>query len=145
MAAKSLRAESVRRNPDPVRFIAALLAPLPAGEEPVDTPEYRKSILQISMREWLHHMDTVRLADAQHTVQALKDRGTEGITRIGIELYQASVHAQLRQCLLPAPTTKEIRWKERVVKMRDPKDADIVAALAAIAADRARLCPENQA
>ena len=123
------------------RFMEKLLAPIPANEEPVDTPEFRKLIAGDMMRVWLAGMEHVRRAEAMHTIAAI-DRKLSGEPigfgpkeRANLAAFQGRCRVEEAQCLIPAPTAAELRWKKRVTKYR--KVPQGVAD--AIAADEARL------
>lgn len=145
MANDAQRAAPDRHTTDPARFIAALLAPLPAGEEPVDTPRFRRQLDAAERIKWDEHMDDVRIAEAQHTIAAIRlRRSGEGVNEECLWRYQEAHTARLRQCTIAAPGEKELRWKLRQVKALDPRRSDVARALACIEADRARLkMPEN--
>lgn len=123
------------------RFMEKLLAPIPANEEPVDTPEFRRLIAGDMMRVWLAGMEYVRRAQAAHTYAAI-DRNLSGEPigfgpkeQANLAAYQERCRVEAAQCLIPAPTAVELRWKKRVMKCRKiPQEvAD------AIAADEVRL------
>ena len=117
-------------------FLAALLAPLPAGEEAVASPAFRRQLERDLYADWNDGMDNVREAEAIHTIVAMQDRRSGiGISEKCLEAYQSASRVRWAQCLIPAPTPKELRWKQRAVK------AMVVPpyVTAAIAADAARL------
>lgn len=124
MASKALSTSS---------FIAQLLAPIPAHEEQVVSRSYTRDLLQ----DWSKGMRAVKFAEAEHLVSAI---GNE-LRIIGIKEHHSFAtfrnlrEAQAEQCLIPAPTVKELRWKKRLC--RDVIERSEVAA--AIARDEARL------
>lgn len=118
-------------------FLTNLLAPLPEGEEPVDTPKFRKTMERDICEPWRHGMQYVDLAVARHQAAAIEHR-LSGLDGIGDECHSAYVlrkEAERRQCLIPPPTAKELRWKLRSLAAI----SDCAEVKAAIAADRARL------
>lgn len=137
MADKTNQGASTRHQPNPARFIAALLAPLAAGEEPVDTSAFRKSTLHALKIQWHARFDDVRAAEAVHTYHAIRLRQSgQGINNEVIEAVACRREIEAEMCLHPAPTATELRWKLRAVQ-RFNLDCPKIAA--AIAADRARL------
>ena len=95
-------------------FLAKLLAPLPEGEEQVSTPKYQRQLQYDITLPWRKGMEHVELAEARHTVSALERRlGIESSHLPSIITWRALVEAWRRQCLIPAPTAKELRWKLR--------------------------------
>lgn len=113
-------------------FIAQLLAPLPEGEEQADTPSYRRQVERDITRPWDRAMLKVKLADARHTCLAISEQ--LGLisknSRDTLIAYKEWQEAISRQCLIPAPTEKQLRWKKRESKWTNPT-ADVLAAIAA--------------
>ncbi|MFB0875344.1 MULTISPECIES: hypothetical protein [unclassified Sphingobium] len=100
-------------------FIAKLLAPIPAHEEQADTPQFRKWLVQIDVAVWCRMMERVERAAALHKLIALnlRDAGRHDPRHTDcLEAYCAYRAAVEAQCLIPAPTEKEARWKRRVMK-----------------------------
>lgn len=122
------------------KFMDALLAPLPADEEQVDTKDFQKHIERDMLVWWSQGMGQVEVAKARHTIAAiafrngdLKHHSPEGLSLLAA--YQVWLALADEQCLIPAPTAKEMRWKLRHFKHRD-RPSKVTAA---IAADEARL------
>lgn len=117
-------------------FVAKLLAPLPEGEEQVATPKFLRQVENDITMPWRKGMEHVDLAQARHTVNALEKRlGFTNSDEPALKTYRALIAAERRQCLIPAPTAKELRWKLRLV----PSTIDTPEIVAVIAEDRARL------
>ena len=126
------------------KFLAALLAPLPEGEEPVASKRFVADLRRDEARVWDKAMELVEIAKHCHALSALAVRrcnqhpASELLMTVNLENYAALCRAEQRQCLVPAPTLKELRWKRRRMggwgKVDDP-----LAVNAAIAADEARL------
>lgn len=116
-------------------FFAQLLAPLPEGEEQVMSPTYIRHLQQ----DWSRAMRNVRFAEAEHLVSAIgSELSIAGIKEHhSVYTFRNLREAQAEQCLVPAPTAKELRWKKRL--MRDILDRPEVAE--AISRDEARLGP----
>lgn len=114
-------------------FIAQLLAPLPEGEEQVMSPTYIRHLQQ----DWSRAMRNVRFAEAEHLVSAIGSQlSIAGIKEHhSVYTFRNLREAQAEQCLVPAPTAKELRWKKRLDRsvLQRPEVA------AAIARDEARL------
>lgn len=100
-------------------FIKKLLAPIPADEEQADTPKFRKWLVQIEVGVWARMMERVERAAAFHKLTALdlRDAGRDDPRHqnclAAFQAYRAAVEAQ---CLIPAPTEKEARWKRKIMK-----------------------------
>lgn len=100
-------------------FVEKLLAPIPSNEEQADTPQFRKWLVQIEVGVWSRMMERVERAAAQHRVIALdlRDAGRNDPRHIDcLDAYRAYRTAVEAQCLIPAPTGKEARWKRRIMK-----------------------------
>lgn len=109
-------------------FIDKLLAPLPEGEEPADSLRYRKQIERDLYHAWNAGMMRVELASARHMVAAREHQLDISRCDRTWEAYKARMEAEQAQCLIPAPTAMELRWKKRAVKLiaalSDPEPAD---------------------
>lgn len=121
-------------------FMAKLLAPLPVGEEPVDTKAFRREIERDLRAMWSAAFEYVRLAGAKHTataaaLQIARDPEGSDLHLANNVAFAARVDSERRMCFVPAPTMRELRWKKRSLANR-PADQDVVAA---IARDEARL------
>lgn len=117
-------------------FLEQLLAPIPDSEEQADTPAFRKRIERDKLMPWRKAMEVVEVAKARHTIAAITGRNSgDHLSAEILATWSRLVAAQRAQCLVPAPTMKEVRWKKRQLPslIREP---DIAAA---IAADEARL------
>lgn len=138
----------------PSPFIAKLLAPIAAEEEQADTLEHGRAMradarqaLRKAEQRWIIAMDKVRVAEAAHTIaraafESSGERYVTDATPFAIRAQRAwgdRILAEEAQCLIPAPTAKELRWKKRVVGHRSNLPEKVVAV---IAADEARLCPK---
>jgi hypothetical protein len=120
----------------PSQFFERLLAPIAESEEQPDTPAYRKRIERDMYMIWAKAMEAVEVAAAYHTIAAIAERNSDD--RLSTKCWDAfcrRIDAERAQCLIPAPTMKEVRWKKRCM-------ADVIReteVAAAIAADEARL------
>ena len=126
-------------NHEPIAdaFMSRLLAPLPADVEQVDTQEQRQLIEQDKRRIWGRGMERVRVAAAAQTITAFEMRsvrepmmgsGPKAIAnRRAVAEWERTVFAQ---CLIPAPSPVEMRWKKRVTKHHSPP-AEVLTAIAA--------------
>jgi hypothetical protein len=135
-------------------FIAKLLAPIAADEEQADTLEHARSLradaraaLRKANQLWIIGKQKVRVAEAAHLLAnaaftASGERSISDPTPFAIKMQQAwqqRIVAEYAQCLIPAPSPVELRWKKRMIEHQRDVPA---AVLAVIAADEARL---NQA
>jgi hypothetical protein len=96
-------------------LIAAVLAPLPESEEQADTLKFRRQMradLNKVREEGMRHVRDARIfLDAERAANGCK-------TAKGEELL-AALHAHsLRQCVLLAPSEKDLRWKHKNTKWR---------------------------
>jgi hypothetical protein len=117
-------------------FMDRLLAPVTEGEEQPDTPAFRKLIERDMYKVWSRAMEAVQVAAAHHTIAAIAERNSgDGLSTKGWDAWARRLDAERAQCLVPAPTMKEVRWKKRLLPtlIRETEVA------AAIAADEARL------
>lgn len=117
-------------------FLEQLLAPIPDSEEQADTPAFRKRIERDRLMPWSKAMEAVKVAEARHTIASITARNSgEHLSAETLRTWRGLLDAQRAQCLVPAPTMKEVRWKKRRLPqiVREP---DIAAA---ITADEARL------
>lgn len=110
-------------------FMARLLAPLPATEEPVDHISFRRLILRDNKMVWANAMEAVRIADAHRVLAwaAFQKSGERYVTdgkpagNAVLAACEALGLAKKKQALIPAPTMKELRWKRREMP-HDPSD-----------------------
>lgn len=131
-------------SPDLSGFIARLLAPLPKGEEPVMTPWFRRVLESDKSAGWRRKMEDVEEAKASHTYVTIqlrrtsrKDRSWQNLSRMHSSAYSRWIKRLAEQCLIPAPTDKELRWKERWSRIISEECLSEVER--AIALDRQRL------
>lgn len=117
-------------------FINKLLAPLPEGEELARTPKFLRQLKNDTYRPWRTAMMHVDLAKSRHPAAALERQlGLVASEKPSLETYHALIVAQRRQCMILAPTVKELRWKMRLcASTRDTPEIKAV-----IAVDRKRL------
>lgn len=118
-------------------FTAKLLAPLPTEE--VQSAAFTRDLTQ----DWNKGMEDVRYAEYGHFYEATGLRlGVVGhCRRVAAQMCKNWYEAQAEQCLIPAPTAKELRWKMRLPShIRDREDV-----AAAITRDEARLAPTQEA
>jgi hypothetical protein len=86
---------------------------------------------------WAEGMRDVRAAEALHTYEAnLFWRGVRSGEASMLLAHKLATEAKVRQCRIPAPTMKELRWKRKII----PRFLD-AEARTAIAADCQRLDP----
>lgn len=99
-------------NENSSAFIAALLAPLPAGEEAVDTPAFRRVLAACGKVAWDEGM---RLVTITHARWVLEDERMRRLRRLyddaSLAARWAYHDAIMRQCAIPATTQREWRWK----------------------------------
>jgi hypothetical protein len=101
-------------NLDLQSFIANILAPIPEGDEQADTPKFRSQIARDINRAW--EEGKRRLRDAKVLLEAERVKDFHSPAE---RACLAQLHAEtLRQCLLLAPTEKELRWKKRETDWR---------------------------
>jgi hypothetical protein len=123
-------------------FMAKLLAPIPEDQEQADTKQFRAQVTRDMMRAWRQGMRLVEVAAAHHRIAAdaftrSGEASCWGPEPAGVGLtvaYRALVSAQQDQCLIPAPTPVQLRWKQRHMRARQIPDRIAQA----IAADLAR-------
>ncbi|MBB3953090.1 hypothetical protein [Novosphingobium sediminicola] len=123
-------------------FIAALLAPLPEGEEPAASKTWLRRIDTDARIMWQMGMENVNRARAHWIVdderlrrlKILRDSASFAV----LDRWNAAID---RQCCIPAPGIMALRWKRRQLRCSKLSDA----ALAQIAADEARLDPKVDA
>ncbi len=117
-------------------FTAKLVAPLPAAE--VQSADFTRDLAQ----DWNRGMEDVRYAEYGHFYEATGRRlGVVGhCQRVADQMCKNWQEAQAEQCLIPAPTAKELRWKKRLLS--HIRDREEVAA--AILRDEARLAPKKE-
>lgn len=120
-------------------FIAQLLAPLPADEEQVCSSSFIGHLRE----DWNRGMDEVRYADAGHAHEAigLRLKIIGHTEHVSLLMFRNLIEAQAEQCLIPAPTAKELRWKKRLL----PSVIERPEVQAAIARDEARLASAEEA
>ena len=99
-------------------FIAKLLAPIPSHEEQADTKKYWSGMARTEKAVWIRAMETVKYFEAQHKMAALSilnalDNPTLLSAGEACRQYRAAIEVQ---CLVPAPTAVEARWKRRMMK-----------------------------
>jgi hypothetical protein len=109
------------------KFMGALLAPLPNDSEPLESPEFIKHLLH----DWRRGMEEVQYAEAGHAHEAIGLRlGIVGHSdRVNLLMYKNWMDAEAEQCLIPAPTAKELRWKKRRM-LAIQKRPEVAAAIA---------------
>lgn len=116
-------------------FVDKLLAPLPDSEEQAATPKFMRQVENDITMPWRKGMEHYELAAARHTVSALEKRlGFTTSEEPGLKTYRALINAERVQCLIPAPTAKELRWKLR----QDSRMLQEPEVQAVIAEDRKR-------
>ncbi len=123
-------------------FVAQLLAPIADSEEQADTKAYRKQIKSDMERAWNFGMERIRVAEALQVVawEAFRLSGERYVSdptprAVAVnKAFQALLAIELKQCLIPAPTAVQMRWKKRNVDARHQTDE----IKAAIARDEAR-------
>jgi len=97
------------------RFLAACLAPLPEGEKPADTPQFRRVLERDRFVAWDAAKEQVEYFAALHKAAAIRQRHAKN-DRLQIECFEAyarSAEAKRRLCLVPAPSAKEWKYKVR--------------------------------
>ena len=121
-------------NLDLQAFFANVLAPIPDTEEQADTPQFRKLIKKDMELAWWKGREALRKIDTLRKAELIKSWNSAEATRL-LKEWREGV---LRQCLLPAPTERELRWKKKETSWRYPGGLPPAAAKA-IAADEKRL------
>ncbi|NOW44108.1 hypothetical protein FHW96_000235 [Novosphingobium sp. SG751A] len=123
-------------NENSSAFIAALLAPLPEGEEPAASKTWLRRLDTDARIMWQMGMEEVEHARAHCIVdderlrrlKILRDSASFAV----LGAWNAAID---RQCCIPAPGIMALRWKRRQLRFSKLSDA----ALAQIAADEARM------
>ena len=126
-------------------FLQKLVAPLPEFEEQAATPKFLKQIERDMKQVWRRHMENVEYAQALHRIAAINFRNNPDAksscwgtgSQELMDAYKAASEQCAAQCLIPAPTPAEMRWKKRWAKNRKVPDA----VAEAISADEARFAP----
>ncbi|KQS48249.1 MULTISPECIES: hypothetical protein [unclassified Sphingomonas] len=131
-------------------FLQKLVAPLPEFEEQVATDDFLKQIardlrqIERDMKQvWRRSLENVEYAEALHRIAAINFRNSpeaaqHSFGQRSLELtkaYKSVCEQRAAQCLIPAPTSAELRWKKRWAKNRTVPDEVIKA----ISSDEARL------
>lgn len=123
-------------------FIAQLLAPIPTAEEQADTKAFRKAILHDMHRAWSAGVVKIDLARAEQVVAMDEFRrgggryhndGSQAGRKVQGAIAKRLVLEHL-QCLIPAPTAVQMRWKQRLTKHWRAVPAEIADAIASDAA-----------
>lgn len=123
-------------------FIAQLLAPIPATEEQADTKAFRKAILHDMHRAWSAGVVKIEFAHAEQMVATDEfrrsgGRHTKDGSPAGMKV-EAAIDKRMAlgraQCLIPAPTPVQMRWKQRHIKYWKEVPADVADAIARDAA-----------
>ena len=107
-------------------FIALVLGPIPETEEQADTAKFRKQVTADINRVWQAGKD--RLKRTRLFLDA--ERAKSGESRVTLALVREFHKEALRQCLIPAPSEKELRWKKREVEWRNDLPEAVKEAIA---------------
>lgn len=96
-------------------FMTKLLAPLPEGEEPVASKGFVRAIRHDIWVAWRRGQMAMHEARDAHKASAIADRHglrSDGIMTVD-DAWDKYVGLQASQCLIPAPTMVELKWKKR--------------------------------
>jgi len=116
-AGKSMRPRSsvagLSSIPNTEAFLARVFAAIPDGEEQADTRAFRKLLKLDMLSVWNAGMARVVQLEAAHRVLCLTRCGPD--IRVAFQLLRIEI---TRQCRIPAPTEKGLRWKKRQIKFQ---------------------------